>query len=202
MRFTNTAKHIKAEVLCCYFFVAWILPVPLIHSFLFPSPSEVYFHLCSFICLYNSSFSSRLNTVWGWRVVALSSCCCSYISPGDHSAADELDQRSVTTDNWFLQKNCVPGLAPAQRKGWKQEDGTGWNLGVTFHSITQTGSIWLRNCKGTGLCEIILFKSTFKSAAFFSPTDLLYSSYTNNCISTCEDVLSCGTKICHHKATV
>lgn len=97
--------------------------------------------LCSFGCLYDSSFSSRLNTLWGWGVAALSSCCSSYISSGDHFAADELDQRSVTSDYWLLQKNCVWGLAPTHRKGWKQEDGTGWNLGQTFHSITQPN--WL-----------------------------------------------------------
>lgn len=44
--------------------------------------------------------------------------------------------------------------------------------------------------------------SNFQLFFFFFPADLLCSSYTNNCISTRKDVLSCGTKICCHKATV
>lgn len=154
LRFSNTAKHIKAEVLCCYLFIGWMLPVALIHSFLFTihplHPLKcILLQLCPFGSLYNSGFSSRLNTVWGCRLAALSS--------------------------WPFTASHSP-----------------------------TGLIWLRNCKGTGICETILFKSTFKSAVvffFFCPTDLLCSSYTNNCISPCKDVLSCGTKICRHEAT-
>lgn len=117
LRFSNTAKHIKAEVLCCYLFIGWMLPVALIHSFLFTihplHPLKcILLQLCPFGSLYNSGFSSRLNTVWGCRLAALSS--------------------------WPFTASHSP-----------------------------TGLIWLRNCKGTGICETILFKSTFKSAVFF-----------------------------------
>lgn len=131
---------------------------------LFPSPSEVYLAAVVLLHLFvQLQFFKRLNTIWGWRVAALSSWCCSYFSP-----ADELDQRSFTADYWLFQKNCVQGLAPAQGKRWEQEDGTGWIWHWPFIALhSPTGLIWLQNCKGIGICEMILFKSTFKSAAPF-----------------------------------
>lgn len=138
----------------------------------------------------------------GWRVVALSSCCCSYITPRDHSAADELDQRSATTDNWLLQKNCVQGLVPTQGKGWKQEERTGWHLGLTFHSITQSN--WL-NLIAKLQRNWDMWNDPFQKhpqiCSFFFPhwptLQQLHKQLHQH-----KDVLNCGTKICRHKATV
>lgn len=77
------------------------------------------------------------------------------------------------------------------------------NLGLTFHSITQSN--WL-NLIAKLQRNWDMWNDPFPkhlqicNSFFFCPTDLLCSSYTNNCISTCKDVLSCGTKICRHKA--
>lgn len=94
--------------------------------------------LCSFRCLHNSSFSSRPKTVWGQAAAGPSSCCCPYVSSGDRSAASELDQGHVLSENWPLRKNYVQGLARTQGRVCQYEDGTGWNLGMTFQGNTES----------------------------------------------------------------